>query len=86
MSRTGKKAHENQRRLLAPALKYAIGSEKLATQVNSHFFTSKQSVRRLTDIFFETSMNLANQWNKLVEDSGAQETEIEITNWAGRFA
>jgi len=31
-------------------------------------------------------MKLANQWSKLVEDSGAQETEIEVTNWAGRFA
>ena len=40
----------------------------------------------MTDVFFETSTNLVNQWNKLVEGSGAQETEIEVTNWAGRFA
>lgn len=63
----GKKAHENQRRLLAPAL-------------------NQQSIRGLTDVFFETSTILSNQWNKLVERGGGQETEIEVTNWAGRFA
>ncbi|KAF9478020.1 cytochrome P450 [Pholiota conissans] len=64
----GKKAHERQRRILAPAL-------------------NQQSVRRLMDVFFEKSVYLANQWNKIIElQDGEKETEIEITNWAGRFA
>ncbi|KAF8973678.1 cytochrome P450 [Flammula alnicola] len=64
----GKKAHERQRRVVAPAL-------------------NQQSVRRLTDIFFEKSIYLADQWSKILElDDGGKETEIEITNWAGRFA
>ncbi|KDR85297.1 hypothetical protein GALMADRAFT_234081 [Galerina marginata CBS 339.88] len=47
---------------------------------------NQQSVKQLMDIFFETSAYMANQWLKLIEDQDEQESEIEITNWAGRFA
>ncbi|PPQ88095.1 hypothetical protein CVT25_014393 [Psilocybe cyanescens] len=63
----GRKEHENQRRILAPAL-------------------NLQSVRQLTDTFFETSGRLSTHWSKLMEGSSGNEREIEITNWAGRFA
>ncbi|KAF9523587.1 cytochrome P450 [Crepidotus variabilis] len=63
----GKKAHETQRRLLAPAL-------------------NLQSVRLLTHVFFETSIRLANKWAKLVDENHDQKTEIEVTDWTGRFA
>ncbi|KAH9486647.1 Cytochrome P450 monooxygenase 169 [Psilocybe cubensis] len=63
----GKKEHETQRRILAPAL-------------------NLQSVRQLTDTFFETSARLSSQWSKLLEGSRGNESEIEVTNWAGRFA
>ena len=36
-------------------------------------------------IFYENSAKLASQWMKLL-DSPHDEVEIEITNWAGRFA
>jgi hypothetical protein len=48
--------------------------------------SSSQSVRQLTDIFFETSMKLADQWARTIDSNHGQETEIEVTNWAGRFA
>ncbi|KAF8061017.1 cytochrome P450 [Lyophyllum atratum] len=47
---------------------------------------SQQSVRNLTHIFYETSSKLASQWTKLLDNSHADEIEIEVTNWAGRFA
>ncbi|KAF5375269.1 hypothetical protein D9758_000084 [Tetrapyrgos nigripes] len=47
---------------------------------------STQSVRNLTPIFYETSAKLASQWAKLVDESTSDKTEIEATNWAGRFA
>ncbi|KAF5377225.1 hypothetical protein D9615_006348 [Tricholomella constricta] len=47
---------------------------------------SQQSVRNLTHIFYETSSKLASQWTKLLDESHADEIEIEVTNWAGRFA
>ncbi|KAG5646052.1 hypothetical protein DXG03_004475 [Asterophora parasitica] len=47
---------------------------------------SQQSVRNLTHIFYETSSKLAFQWMKLFDKSHAEEVEIEVTNWAGRFA
>lgn len=85
-SSTGKKAHERQRRVLAPALKYVKPdfNEKYFFDATSF---SPQSVKKLTDIFFEKSVYLANQWNKILElEDGQKEAEIEITNWAGRFA
>ncbi|KAF8922183.1 cytochrome P450, partial [Mucidula mucida] len=45
-----------------------------------------QSVRDMTPIFYETSTKMANQWSKLLEHSSSEEVEIEITNWAGRYA
>ncbi|KAF8167803.1 cytochrome P450 [Crassisporium funariophilum] len=63
----GKKEHEIQRRVLAPAL-------------------NQQSVRQLTHVFFETSIYLANQWSNILEQNACDEAEIEVTNWAGRFA
>ncbi|KAF8807688.1 cytochrome P450 [Phlegmacium glaucopus] len=63
----GQKAHEVQRRVLAPAL-------------------NQQSVRQLTHVFFETSVQLASQWSKIIEKHPEDSVEIEITNWAGRFA
>jgi hypothetical protein len=47
---------------------------------------SHQSVRNLTPIFHETSAKLASQWMKIFDRSHADEIDIEITNWAGRFA
>ncbi|RDB29638.1 hypothetical protein Hypma_015131 [Hypsizygus marmoreus] len=47
---------------------------------------SQQSVRNLTHIFYETSSKLAHQWTRLLDKSHTEEAEIEITNWAGRFA
>jgi hypothetical protein len=47
---------------------------------------SHQSVRKFTSIFYETSGKLAAQWMKLLDNSETEEVEIEVTNWAGRFA
>ncbi|CAA7259962.1 unnamed protein product [Cyclocybe aegerita] len=47
---------------------------------------NQQSVRELVAVLFETSARLANQWNKVIDQNHGQETEIEVTNWAGRFA
>jgi len=47
--------------------------------------TSQQSVRNLMPIFYENSAKLASQWMKLLDGSN-DEVEIEITNWAARFA
>ncbi|KAF7367311.1 Cytochrome P450 [Mycena sanguinolenta] len=47
---------------------------------------SQQSIRKFTSIFYEMSGKLSAQWAKLLDDSGAEEVEIEVTNWAGRFA
>ncbi|KAJ7785829.1 cytochrome P450 [Mycena metata] len=45
-----------------------------------------QSVRKFTPIFYETSAKLAAQWTKILDNSDSDEVEIEVTNWAGRFA
>ncbi|KAJ7356883.1 cytochrome P450 [Mycena albidolilacea] len=45
-----------------------------------------QSVQKFTSIFYETSGKLAAQWTKLLDNSETEEVEIEVTNWAGRFA
>ncbi|KAJ6604181.1 cytochrome P450 [Mycena vulgaris] len=47
---------------------------------------TQQSVRNFTSIFYETSGKLAAQWTRLLDDSQSEEVEIEVTNWAGRFA
>ncbi|KAG6919563.1 hypothetical protein DXG01_004226 [Tephrocybe rancida] len=47
---------------------------------------SQQSVRNLTYIFYETSSKLASQWAALFDGTHAEVIEIELTNWAGRFA
>ncbi|KAF8912957.1 cytochrome P450 [Gymnopilus junonius] len=47
---------------------------------------NQQSVRQLVDIFFETSIYMANQWSRIIEENSGHESEIEITDWAGRFA
>lgn len=47
---------------------------------------NQQAVRGLTPVFFETSAKLAMQWTKLFDASSVDEMEIDITNWAGRFA
>ncbi|KAJ7139675.1 cytochrome P450 [Mycena epipterygia] len=47
---------------------------------------TQQSVRNFTSIFYETSGKLAGQWSRLLDDSPSDEVEIEVTNWAGRFA
>ncbi|KAJ7225974.1 cytochrome P450 [Mycena pura] len=47
---------------------------------------SQQSVRNFTSIFYETSGKLAAQWTKMLDDSQSDEVEVEMTNWAGRFA
>ena len=47
---------------------------------------SQQAIRGLTPVFFETSAKLAVQWTKLFDVSSVDEMEIDITNWAGRFA
>ncbi|KAI3615516.1 cytochrome p450 [Moniliophthora roreri] len=47
---------------------------------------SKQAVRKFTPIFYETSMKMAVQWAKVLDNSASDEVEIEITSWAGRFA
>ncbi|KAG7090808.1 hypothetical protein E1B28_009892 [Marasmius oreades] len=47
---------------------------------------SKQSVRNLTPLFYETSSRMAASWCKLVENSNTDQAEVEITSWAGRFA
>jgi hypothetical protein len=31
-------------------------------------------------------MKLADQWARSIDSNHGQETEIEVTNWAGRFA
>jgi hypothetical protein len=46
---------------------------------------SQQSVRNLMPVFYENSAKLASQWMKLLDESH-DEVEIEITNWAARFA
>ncbi|KAF5392408.1 hypothetical protein D9757_002185 [Collybiopsis confluens] len=66
----GREAHERQRRTLAPALRQV------------HRF----SVRNFMPIFYETSAKIASEWTNIVENSGSDEAEIEITKWAGRFA
>ncbi|KIM84674.1 hypothetical protein PILCRDRAFT_96778 [Piloderma croceum F 1598] len=45
-----------------------------------------QSVRNLTSIFYETSAKMAAQWGRQLDFSRANEVEIEVTDWAGRFA
>ncbi|KAJ7770931.1 cytochrome P450 [Mycena maculata] len=47
---------------------------------------TQQSVRNFTHIFYETSGKLAAQWTKLLDNCQSEEVEIEVTNWAGRFA
>ncbi|KAJ6626885.1 cytochrome P450 [Mycena sp. CBHHK59/15] len=47
---------------------------------------TQQSVRNFTSIFYETSGKLAAQWMALLDKNQVDEIEIEITNWAGRFA
>ncbi|KAJ7456542.1 cytochrome P450 [Mycena latifolia] len=47
---------------------------------------TQQSVRNFASIFYETSGKLAAQWTRLLDDSQSEEIEIEVTNWAGRFA
>jgi len=83
----GKKAHEHQRRLLAPSLKYGGTFSSFNTMLTKFvIYSSAQSIRNLADIFFETSRYLANQWSQKIDMNGGGETEIEITDWAGRFA
>jgi len=48
--------------------------------------SSQQSVRDLTPIFYETSAKMASQWMKQLDTSSNDEIEIEVTDWAGRFA
>ncbi|KAF8213574.1 cytochrome P450 [Mycena galopus ATCC 62051] len=45
-----------------------------------------QSIRKFTSVFYETSGKLAAQWAKLLDNSETEEVEIEVTDWAGRFA
>ncbi|KAJ7693587.1 cytochrome P450 [Mycena rosella] len=47
---------------------------------------TQQSVRNFTSIFYETSGQLAARWTTILDDSQSEEVEIEVTNWAGRFA
>ncbi|KAJ7071431.1 cytochrome P450 [Mycena amicta] len=47
---------------------------------------SQQSVRNFTPIFYETSNKLAGQWSKILDIADSDEVEIEVTDWAGRFA
>nr|GAT43643.1 cytochrome P450 [Mycena chlorophos] len=47
---------------------------------------SQHSVRDLVPIFHETSGKLAAQWSQIIDNAGVEEAEIEVTNWAGRFA
>ncbi|THU91655.1 cytochrome P450 [Dendrothele bispora CBS 962.96] len=47
---------------------------------------SQHSVRNLTPVFYETSAKLAAQWGKQIDESTSNQAEIEVTNWAGRFA
>ncbi|PPQ63711.1 hypothetical protein CVT24_004291 [Panaeolus cyanescens] len=47
---------------------------------------NQTSVRGLTSIFLETSLYMADQWTKLLENHETDQLEIEITYWAGRFA
>ncbi|KAJ7480191.1 cytochrome P450 [Mycena galericulata] len=47
---------------------------------------TQQSVRKFTPIFYETSGKLAAQWTRMIDISHVDEIEIEVTNWAGRFA
>ncbi|KAK0233773.1 cytochrome P450 [Armillaria fumosa] len=47
---------------------------------------SQQSVRIMAPMFYETSAKLACQWSKLFDQGSREDVEIEITNWAGRFA
>ncbi|KAF8349818.1 cytochrome P450 [Amanita rubescens] len=63
----GKAAHEEQRKIIAPAL-------------------SAQAVRGLVPIIIETSSKLGSQWSYLFDSSGATSIEIDIMDWAGRFA
>ncbi|KAF7986221.1 hypothetical protein HWV62_38664 [Athelia sp. TMB] len=45
-----------------------------------------QSVRELTSIFYEVGAKLAAQWTQEIDRNGSDESEIEVTYWAGRFA
>ncbi|KXN81097.1 hypothetical protein AN958_06051 [Leucoagaricus sp. SymC.cos] len=47
---------------------------------------SSQAVRNLAPILFETSSKLALQWTKIIDRRHTDVAEIEITDWAGRFA
>lgn len=47
---------------------------------------SSQAVRSLAPILFETSAKLASQWMKILDYRHTDVAEIEITDWAGRFA
>ncbi|KAF9269922.1 cytochrome P450 [Marasmius fiardii PR-910] len=47
---------------------------------------SRQSVRALTPLFYDTSSRLVASWCKLVENGQTDHAEIEVTSWAGRFA
>ncbi|KAF5356064.1 hypothetical protein D9756_004016 [Leucocoprinus leucothites] len=47
---------------------------------------SSQAVRSLTPILFETSSKLASQWMKILDKLHVEAVEIEVTDWAGRFA
>ncbi|KAJ6501598.1 cytochrome P450 [Mycena vitilis] len=47
---------------------------------------TQHSIRKFTSIFYETSGKVAAQWAKILDNSHTEEVEIEVTNWAGRFA
>ncbi|KAF9454986.1 cytochrome P450 [Macrolepiota fuliginosa MF-IS2] len=47
---------------------------------------SSQAVRNMAPILFETSAKLAAQWMKILDHQHVDSAEIEITDWAGRFA
>ncbi|KAJ6574663.1 cytochrome P450 [Mycena capillaripes] len=47
---------------------------------------TQQSIRKFTSIFYENSGKLAAQWARFLDKSETEEVEIEVTNWAGRFA
>ncbi|KAJ7293784.1 cytochrome P450 [Mycena rebaudengoi] len=45
-----------------------------------------QSIRNFTSIFYDTSTKLAAKWTAMLDQSQSDAIEIEVTNWAGRFA
>ncbi|EGO02781.1 hypothetical protein SERLA73DRAFT_102755 [Serpula lacrymans var. lacrymans S7.3] len=47
---------------------------------------SHQSTRNLTTIFYENASKMAAHWAKQLEAGEADEVEIEMTNWSGRYA